>query len=89
MQVGAAIAEDVPLFLTGVYILLWYLYHFVEDMAKACLEYNKVDIDKVEWVNKLRQRLKIKKVSIHWQSIQVAFQLSMLSHAYCAACGER
>ena len=48
--------------LTAFYIVFWYLYRFLEDIVKGCLVYSNVDIDEVEWVKKVRQRLRIKKV---------------------------
>ena len=61
-QIVSAICEDVPLFLAGGFIVSWYLYRLIEDMVKLCLQYRQVDIDQVEWLNKIKIRLKIKKV---------------------------
>ena len=48
LQLGAAIAEDTPLFLTGGCIVLWYLYHFATDLIKVVLDQCNIDIDDIE-----------------------------------------
>ena len=70
-QLGVAISRDTPVVLTAFFIVVWYLYRFVEDIVKGCLVYNSVDIDEVEWVKKVRQRLRLKKVLAQISLIQV------------------
>ena len=58
---SAAISADTPVFLTGGYVVLWYLYHFVADLIKLVLDQRSVDIDDIEWVVRLKSLLRMKR----------------------------
>ena len=49
------------MFLTGAYVVLWYLYHFVADLIKVVLNQRNIDIDDIEWVVRLKSLLRMKR----------------------------
>ena len=49
------------MFLIGGYIVLWYLYHFVADLAKLMLNQRNIDTDDIKWVIRLKSLLGMKR----------------------------
>ena len=61
-QLVAVISEDVPVFITGTYVVLWYIFYFVADIIKLFLVNRNIDVSHIEWVTKFRLLLRMKKV---------------------------